>query len=337
MPYDRPEDERDGLNVTPMGMPSNYGQTHQSASGGVGRGRQGPRPPKPSVRGAILNNQSGVGYSVDQQGPLRPKPSGVRGPNSGVGAGGGPEKTGLNVGQTPLYSAPGVGGGAPKGGVNGTMPVGNPVVESIIGGAGAGLGAGGAARQGFGGMNLGFGGNVNPMGFSGFNLDRAFAGGDPNSVKDGFARTVAGLNVDVRGLDKAQVGEVLASQVIPALNANGIQARIQPGSYDVIEAYTNERGWEPIDVVKNAGSADAEWAWQDLMGGGGAQSGPQGPMVANDIYANAQTSILNPVDPNMPQDGNALLALLEQLFAQSGQPNFSTVPDYGDYSGGGLI
>jgi hypothetical protein len=194
-----------------------------------------------------------------------------------------------------------------------------PVSESILyqppqGQAQPGAAPNGFGRSGFGGMNLDFGGLQNPMNYSGFNLERAFAGGDPNSVKDGFARTVGGLNLDLRGLEKAQVGDALRSQVIPALNAQGIQARMSPDQYDVIEVFSAERGWEPIDVVQNAGSADAAWAWQDLMGGGAPQ---QNPLVANSIYSQTQQSILNPQAP--VQDDNNLWMLLQSLFDQEQQ------------------
>lgn len=121
-------------------------------------------------------------------------------------------------------------------------------------------------------MSLEFGGQRNPMSATGFNVDRALAGGDPDSVKDGFLRTVFETDLDLRGLDKAQTGDVLRSQLLPELQRRGIQARMGGDEYDILEFFTNERGWEPIDVVKNAGG-DAEWAWQDDPFGGAAQGG----------------------------------------------------------------
>ena len=146
-------------------------------------------------------------------------------------------------------------------------------------------------RTGFGGMNLDFAGQRSPMSATGFNMERALAGGDPDSVKDGFLRTVMGLDLDLRGLDKAQTGDVLRSQLLPALQQQGIQARMGGDEYDILEFLTNERGWEPIDVVKNAGG-DAEWAWQDdpfapqVQGGlGGPMAQLQGMPGGNDILS----------------------------------------------------
>lgn len=307
MPYERELDRESA--ITPYGMPRSYGQTHQSSLAKVGGGRQG----NPRVKGAILGGQQ-----AGQAQPVLPPPGAVglapEGPKQ-ANPGSNPLLNQFAVPQGLTKQAPGPVGGplttlsSPNGQPKGGVPVfgSNPEQNSTM-----------PVRQGFGGMSLGFSGLVNPMNYSGFNLERAFAGGDPNSVKDGFARTVGELNLDLRGLEKPQVGEVLRSQVVPALNARGIQARMSPNSYDVIEVFSAERGWEPIDVVQNAGSADAAWAWQDLLGsGGGAQAGP---MVANDIYAQTQQSILNPPQLSPPDDNLILMQLLELMQQQQDSP-----------------
>jgi hypothetical protein len=111
---------------------------------------------------------------------------------------------------------------------------------------------------------------VNPMSFSGFNDARALSGGDANSAKDAFRDLVGQSGIDVRGLSKQEVGAKLESELIPFLNARGFPARAIPGSYDQIEIFSNERGWEKKDVVANAGSPDAQWWWGDVGGAEGA-------------------------------------------------------------------
>jgi hypothetical protein len=115
---------------------------------------------------------------------------------------------------------------------------------------------------------------VNPMAFKGFNDARALSAGDAGSAKDAFRDIIGASQIDVRGLSKPEVGAKLEAEVIPLLTAKGYPARIQPGSYDIIEVFSNERGWEPIDVVENAGSAEAAWQWGDQPG----QAAPSGPL-----------------------------------------------------------
>lgn len=105
--------------------------------------------------------------------------------------------------------------------------------------------------------------------FAGFNDERALSGGDAGSAKDAFRRVVGSLGLNLAGLSKQQVGEVLASQVVPQLLANGIPAQVGNGQ-DTILVFTNERGWEEVDVVGNAGSDTPQWVWGDLAGGWGA-------------------------------------------------------------------
>lgn len=110
------------------------------------------------------------------------------------------------------------------------------------------------------------GAQVNPMAFKGFNDQRALSAGDAKSAKDAFRDYIGQTDFDVRGLTKPQTGEFLASKVVPFLESKGYPARVKPGEYDIIEVFSNERGWEPIDVVENAGSAEAAWQWGDRPG-----------------------------------------------------------------------
>jgi hypothetical protein len=115
------------------------------------------------------------------------------------------------------------------------------------------------------------GAHDSPMSFSGFNMERALAGGDPNSVKDAFARAVSTFDIDLRGKSKEEVGQVLGSPEFHQLLAGqGIQSRPIPGSYDQIEVFTKEEGWIPKDIVASAGSPEAQWWWGDVGGDMGA-------------------------------------------------------------------
>lgn len=116
------------------------------------------------------------------------------------------------------------------------------------------------------------GAQINPMAFRGFNDERALSAGDAKSAKDAFRDFIGQTDFDVRGLSKPETGEFLASKVVPFLESKGYPARVKPGEYDIIEVFSNERGWEPIDVIENAGSAEAAWQWGDRPG-----QAPQGP------------------------------------------------------------
>lgn len=149
------------------------------------------------------------------------------------------------------------------------------------------------ARQGFNGINLDMVGQQrSPMGLLGFNTERAFAGGDEKSMKDALARAFATNPVDLRGMSKQQVGAYLASPEFESHMAQtglqkGVHWNVKPGEYDVIEVNSAERGWEPVDIVGNAGSGDAVWTYQALMDA--QQGGGQNPM---------QTALMQGVDPN---------------------------------------
>lgn len=127
------------------------------------------------------------------------------------------------------------------------------------------------ARAGFNNINLDMvGQQQSPMGLLGFNNDRAFSGGDEKSMKDALARSFATNPVDLRGLSKEQVGQYLASPEFAAHMAQtgliqGQHWDVMPGEYDRIMVNSVERGWEPVDIVGNAGSNDAIWTYQAAM------------------------------------------------------------------------
>lgn len=116
-----------------------------------------------------------------------------------------------------------------------------------------------SGRTGWNGMKL----DAPPYGGSGaewggFNNDRAMAGGDDNSVKDGFFRWTYGLAFNPAGKSKEEIGSFLRDNIQSArdygLNILDIQ-----GEQILIE--TAERGPEWVDVVQSAGGPGAKWQW----------------------------------------------------------------------------
>lgn len=177
----------------------------------------------------------------------------------------------LGTPRLPQEGVPGLGTTMPGGGTGtGYTPP--------AGGTATGAATGTASRTGFGGMSLDAVEQKGGAGFRGFNDSRALAGDDPKSVKDAFRRVVGGLGLNLDGLSKQEVGNLLRSQVLPALQAAGVQARMSDDAYDVMDFNTAERGWMPLDVVYNAGGPGAAFHWEELggdpaMGGGGAMGG----------------------------------------------------------------
>lgn len=178
------------------------------------------------------------------------------------------------------------------------------------------------ARAGFNGINLDMvGGNVSPMALHGLVTDRAFSGGDPNSMKDALTRAFATNPVDLRGKSKEEVGAYLNSDdFVNHMAQNGLiegqhWARV-PGDYDKIMVNTDERGWTKADIVGNAGSADAVWTYQDLADAGmqqpegnpALQQAIGGPQAGGEMLGNNLTD-----DPRWK-------ALLEQLMGQAQVP-----------------
>jgi hypothetical protein len=178
------------------------------------------------------------------------------------------------------------------------------------------------------------GAQQNPMAFKGFNDARALAGGDAASAKDAFRDIIGASAIDVRGLSKQEVGAKLASEVVPLLESKGYPARVKPGEYDIIEVFSNERGWEPIDVVENAGSGEAAWQWGDLPGAGAA--GPSGPVnpallqqaaqgASSDDLALAQSLGIDTSNPLWKQ-------MFAQWYGEQANPAFTGLtPPTGSY------
>jgi hypothetical protein len=164
---------------------------------------------------------------------------------------------------------------------------------------------------------------VNPMSFSGFNHERALSGGDVNSAKDAFRDIVGSSGIDVRGLSKEQVGEVLATQLIPLLESKGYPARAIPGEYDRIQIFSNERGWETKDVVAKAGSGEAEWWWGDDAPAMAPDQGAINPALMQQAASGADPEMLAAAQSlGIDTDNNPLWRqMLAQYYAsENGQP-----------------
>lgn len=130
----------------------------------------------------------------------------------------------------------------------------------------------------YGGTGLGQAGGTR---FEGFNDDRALAGGDPNSAKDGFRRIVGSLGISLPPNQSREVyGGIIRDQIIPALLAEGYPVA-EGNGMDTVMVFSNERGWEEIDIIGDATGNDPRFVWGDLAGGwGGAPTqggGGQGP------------------------------------------------------------
>ena len=122
----------------------------------------------------------------------------------------------------------------------------------------------GASRTGWNGLNLDAPPPTNLNQFSGFNMDRALAGGDPNSTKDAFARWASGQNFNLMGASKDQIGDFMRQNMGSAkqygLNILDVQG-------DQMLVQTRESAtpvW--VDFVQNAGGANPAWAWQQQDG-----------------------------------------------------------------------
>jgi hypothetical protein len=156
-----------------------------------------------------------------------------------------------------------------------------------------------------------------PMSFSGFDMERALAGGDPDSVKDAFARAASTFGTDLRGMSKQEVGAIIGSpEFHQTLAAQGIQSRPIPGAYDQIEVFTKERGWEVKDIVANAGSPEAQWWWGDVGMGpeAGMDMGMSGEYLMDEGEDTSQQSALL----QGLTGGQNWKTLLEQLLSQYG-------------------
>lgn len=132
-----------------------------------------------------------------------------------------------------------------------------------------------AGRTGWNGLKLdppAYGGSGAQ--WAGFNDGRAMAGGDDQSIKDGFYRWSYGLDFNPAGKSKGEIESFLRSQVA---GAREYGLNILDVKEEKILVETAERGAEWVDVVAAAGSAnpsEVKWQWlcQTDMGeaGGGA-------------------------------------------------------------------
>jgi hypothetical protein len=158
--------------------------------------------------------------------------------------------------------------------------------------------------------------NINQ--FSGFNDDRALSGGDDDSVKDSFRRWAGGLDFDLKGKSKDQIGEYFRSQMGNAKD-NGIEILDVKGEKMLIN--TKERGPEWIDAVQDAGGTDPRFAWQSefdnigqaalepnrLQAAPTALADTSGPSAQDEIMAEVQALING---GNSQMDEQALMQLL---------------------------
>jgi hypothetical protein len=177
-----------------------------------------------------------------------------------------------------------------------------------------------APRRGtFGNINLDAPTQRNINQFSGFNDDRALSGGDDDSVKDTFRRWSGGLDFDLKGKTKDQIGEFYRSQ---QQNAKDYGLEILDVQGEKILVNTKERGPEWIDSVQDAGGANPRFAWQSEFDNiGQAALQPQaaptasvlpvsgGPSAQDEIMAEVQALING---GNSQMDEKALMQLLSE-------------------------
>ena len=173
----------------------------------------------------------------------------------------------------------------------------------------------------------------------GFNLDRAYAGTDENSVKDAFARWATGIQTPLAGLDHAGVEGVIR-QNLDRARQMGLNIMDVSGDRILIDAAEHGPMW--VDVVENAGGDPSRgeipaWAWQlqgdpasspqsspsngggvsptappmmPLTGGGGGDYGqtqPDNQTALDDILAEIEALMSG---QGSPMDARALQGLL---------------------------
>lgn len=147
--------------------------------------------------------------------------------------------------------------------------------------------------------------NTGVNAFTGFNMDRAMAGGDPKSTKDAFARWASGFGQSIQGLDKAPGGalEQLMRSRLDEARAMGLNIQDIRGEKILIDAYENPGQMNWVDTVKNAG-ANGEWAWQP--------EGIPSTSPANNLYSKYQQQLTSQaVAPDQDLE-ELLMALMSQ-------------------------
>lgn len=174
-----------------------------------------------------------------------------------------------------------------------------------------------AGRTGWNSMRL----EAPPSGGSGadwggFNMDRALAGGDENSVKDAFMRWTYGSSFNPAGKSKEEIGAFMRDNV---QNAREYGLNILDVQGDQILIETKEMGPEWVDIVSNAGTAEGKWQWlcQSEYGvevGGGA---------LGTALANLRSSSEGDARVRALLSGSSLTgdALLESLNAEMATPS----------------
>jgi murein DD-endopeptidase MepM/ murein hydrolase activator NlpD len=161
--------------------------------------------------------------------------------------------------------------------------------------------------------------------WAGFNNDRALSGGDDSSVKDAFFRWTYGWSFNPAGHSKEDIATYLRDNIQNAreyglniLDVNGEQILIE----------TEERGPEWVDVVVNAGSADAKWQWLCQAEFGVAPGGGALGAALADLRKTADGDArARAVLTRTSHTGDALLASLraESTAAAQGQPPGASV------------
>jgi hypothetical protein len=179
--------------------------------------------------------------------------------------------------------------GLPRTGGNTTQPVGDPykLADPATPAAAPAASAGGS--RGWNNLNLQAPPQQNPYEFRGFNTERAGAGGDPNSVKDGFYRFASGQqgpqDTSKEGLD------AWLTALIPQAREYGLD--IQDVNGDQMLVNTAENGPVWVDYFQNAGGENGGFQWldQSQMGdaaapaGGGGLAVPGGLQPGSDLFA----------------------------------------------------
>lgn len=116
-----------------------------------------------------------------------------------------------------------------------------------------------AGRRGWNNLNLDAPTQTGINAFHGYNDDRALAGTDDDSTKDALRRWLGGLDYNLKGQSKDQIGEFFKGQLA---NAKDYGLDIRDVKGDKILLNTKERGPEWIDFIEGAGGDNPAFAYQ---------------------------------------------------------------------------